>query len=150
MIVTNPRRALLGGTVGPDDFPDLPITAVLWSRDTPGALEVTFADGYTPTAEDQARIEAFAESTNDTEVTLRQRARDALADNRSFRTNVVPQILAGADTIVNDASITQAEAITYVRDLARAVRSLANQADAQAGQIIALGRLVVQDLEDVD
>lgn len=150
MLVTNPRRALLGGTLGPDDFPDLPVDEVLWSRDQPGVLEVTFADGYTPTADDEARVRAVAEATNDVEITLRQHARTALADNRNFRTSIVPQLLAGADTIINDDSITQAEAIAYVRDLARAVKSLANQADTQAAQIIALGRLVVQDLDAAD
>lgn len=75
------------------------------------------------------------------EETERKRARQAIADNNAWRTNTYPQVLSGANAIINS---TAAGVSATDKDLARAVRTLANKMDDVLAQNNALIRLVVE------
>lgn len=150
MLVTNPRRAREGGSLGVADFPGLDLDAVRWATADDGSLAVELVETRPLTDAEKAEAVAVAEALGPVDKTLRERARAAYAVNRNFRDNLSPQLLTGADVIVNDPTITQAEAVGYIRDLARAVRVLTSQVESLARQNIALGRIVLADLDGTE
>lgn len=155
--MTNPRRALLGGHLDVADFPGLDLADVRWATGDDGALTIELVETRPLTDTEQQDASAIAEAMDDTERALRDQARTALDTNRNFRDNIVAQLLGpadgsggGANGIILDASITQAEAIAYVRQLAQAVKALTNQADALTRQMIGMARIVLEDRDGTD
>ena len=71
----------------------------------------------------------------------------ALDVNRNFRDSTASQLVAGAQAILDDPAVTQAEAVTYIKQLAQGIRTLTNQVDSLANQNIALTRLLLEQLD---
>ena len=102
------------------------------------------------TAAEEAAVRRRLTTRNATEETLFGMGVTALDTDRNFRDVITPQLLSGANAIINDPGITQAEAITYVVNLATAVRSLTNQVESLTRQNIALIRLAQDILDGTD
>ena len=87
MIVTDPTRARLGGTIEPADFADIaPCLDISWATD--GALELTFDRDLT--AAEEAIVRLRCQSGSPVEVTLRQQALTAMQANRDFLALTTP------------------------------------------------------------
>jgi len=80
------------------------------------------------------------------EETLYERGAAALDTDRNFRDNTVAQLVAGADAIIATPTVNQAN----IRELARGIKSLANQCDALTRQNIGLIRLAQNLLDSTD
>lgn len=135
------------------DLADITTKQILtrgWVQQVSGdeTYDVQFAVNLTD-AERDAVVRRLTTATA-VEETLYTRGAAALDVDRNFRDTVTPQLLAGAQAIIDDPAITQAEAVAYVRDLARAVRALANQTQALAAQNIGLIRLAQRLLDTAD
>lgn len=102
------------------------------------------------TATEEADVIRRLTTAGPVEEALQVAAQAALDTDRIFRDSTTTQLLAGAQSIIDDPTITQAEAITYVRQLATGVRSLTNQVNALSRQNIALIRLALRLLDATD
>lgn len=99
------------------------------------------------TASELTAVRRRLETVNATEEQLYTQGEAALNTDRNYRDSISPQVQTGANNIINDATITQTEAIQYVRDLATAVRTLNSQVTALTNQNIGLIRLVQRLLD---
>lgn len=123
--------------LAPGDFADItPATVTIEPHPNGSDAVLTFDADLTG---DQIAAVAERARMPSAERTLRDRARNALTSNQAWVDNVYPQLVAGADAILNDAS-----ASTQEKNLAQGVKSLANQLRDVTQQNNVLIRLVVR------
>lgn len=126
------------------DFSDLTASVVTGPASwVEGGLEIPFEPDPSPA--EVKRIIIRLESENLNEETLRVQAEAALATNTAWRTNTLPQVISGADAIINNATATARE-----KQLANGIKTLANQVGALTAQNNALIRLEIEDLTATD
>ncbi len=148
MIVTIPSHTLRR-PVDEAMFTDITTVPVVRVEDTgDGTLTIEF--GGDLTADQVEAVKRRLQTANAQEEALWVKADAALDTNRTFRDTTSDQLVAGAQLIIDDASMTQAEVVTYVRDLARAVKTLTNHVEALSRQNIVLIRMAVQQLEGTE
>lgn len=141
MILDIPQQGLVRSvdTVDWSDItPSKRIAPARWVGER--SLEVIFDVDPTPAQVQRIIVRLTTKTAN--EEAIWTSAQAALATNTAWRTTTVPQLLSGADTIINSATSTANE-----KSLARAVRTLSSQLDSTSAQSNAVIRLLLQQLD---
>lgn len=129
---------------GTDMFSDITTAPVLAYGDTPeGYFSVEF-DG-TLTGEQIERVELRLTTATANEETIRLKAYNALQTNLTFKNTTGPQVVTGADAIINSATTS-----TVQKDLARGIKTLANFAMTLSEENNALIRLELNQMDAVN
>ena len=131
--------ARLRAAIGFDSFADLtnvPVEAVSTAPD--GRAVVRFADVLPPEVVEKVR--ARMEGLTPEDVALRDQARTAHTDNKTWVSDVLPVIESRAQAIVNHAQTSAAD-----KELAKGVRAVADQVAALTRQVNVLIRLQAED-----
>lgn len=128
-------------TVDTTDFSDITASqkigpAVL----TPDGLDIPFDVNPSPAEVDKIILRLTTSSSNEEVIT--NKAKSALASNSAWQTNSYPQLVTGADAIVNSSTANATE-----KNLARAVKTLSNQANDLTTQNNALIRLLLRQFD---
>lgn len=131
------------------DLADLTSKQILargWVTDTAGdeTYQVQFAVNLTA-AETEAVVRRLSTATA-VEETLWAQGETALATDRTFRDATAASLVSGADAIIANPALTQAN----MRSLAQGVKALTNQCEALSRQNIALIRLAQGLLDAAD
>lgn len=148
MIITIDRP--LRPYVDLSDLTTKQITSRGWEIDSNGDEHYVIQFAVNLSATEEAAIRRRLATNGTVQETLFERGEAAVGTDQNFRDVITPQLLTGANNIINDPTITQAEAIQYVRDLATAVRSLTNQVDSLTRQNIGLIRLTQNLFDSAD
>lgn len=98
-----------------------------------------------PTAEEQRRIIARMTTASSNEESVRESAFAALDDNRAWVTTTHPQIITGADSIIDSPTATARE-----KQLAQAVKALGNQVADLCKQNNGLIRFALRKFDGTD
>ncbi len=132
-----------------DMFTDITTVQVIDIGQTAqGEPYVEFASDLTVAEQDAVRRRMRTSSAVEEE--LHRLAHVALDANRTFRDTTVTQLRAGAQKIIDDASITSGEVPGYLKDLATGVRTLTNHLDMVNKENIHLIRLVLRLLDSTN
>lgn len=117
-----------------------------WTQNPDGTetYDVQFAVNLTQDEVD--RITRRLTTGSDVEEALYAAGVTALATDRNFRDSTAASLVSGADAIIANPAVTQAN----IRSLAQGVKALANQCEALSRQNIALIRLAQNLLDAAD
>lgn len=117
-----------------------------WRADSAGDEAYVIQFAVNLSADEEAAIRRRLTTANAVEEELHRRGAVALGTNRTFREQTVPQIVAGAEAIIANPTLTQAN----MRALAQGLKAVTNQMDAVTQQSSGLIRLAQNMLDAVD